>query len=235
MRLYDWTVTMEAGSSSSGQTCTAASPASCATALVTKGVQGHLPSEHGGDWGTGSDASGNFMKQAGTKTYLRWDGNLGTEDFTSRMKLAIDKLSDSAATFEFNENSHFGFEGKCKCVFAEGPFYGKVVPMPNTPRIETALPPSVHAAFETALPPSAQRSIRNRSAAISSRSIRSSALHMFMKPSLLRAISKGECAKLAEATPPFPPGSLGMTSVLMWAGSSKTWVRRRNLESPTAR
>ena len=28
------------------------------------------------------------------------------------------------AAWQFNENSHFGFEGACKCVFAEGPFYG---------------------------------------------------------------------------------------------------------------
>ena len=36
----------------------------------------------------------------GTKTYLRWDGYMGTNDFTSRMKLVITELTQSAATFE---------------------------------------------------------------------------------------------------------------------------------------
>ena len=101
MRLYDWTVTMEAGSDSSGATCTAAGPAQCTTALVTNGVQGNLPTEHvGGTWGDGTDSFGKYMTQEGTGTFLRWDANLGTNAFTSRMKLAVTKLAGSAATFE---------------------------------------------------------------------------------------------------------------------------------------
>jgi len=83
------------------------------------------PVAHGGDWDSGSDDVGAYMTQSGTGTFLRWDGALGTGDFTSRMSIVITALGGSAATFEFNENSHFGFEGSCNCVFAEGPFYGE--------------------------------------------------------------------------------------------------------------
>ena len=40
------------------------------------------------------------------------------------MRIAMTGLDGSAATFEFNQDSHFGFHGGCACVFAEGPFYG---------------------------------------------------------------------------------------------------------------
>ena len=48
----------------------------------------------------------------------------GQEDFTSTMKLSISNLAGSAATFEFNKDSHFGFAGKSGVMFVEGPLYG---------------------------------------------------------------------------------------------------------------
>lgn len=96
------------------------------TALVVGGVMGSDPNEHGGAWtGGGSDATGGFITQQGTGTFLRFDmPTVGTGDWTSTMKIVLTSLGSSAATFEFNQNSHFGFEGSCNCVFAEGPFYG---------------------------------------------------------------------------------------------------------------
>ena len=43
-------------------------------------------------------------------TFLRWEQDLGTQDWTSTMSLVATALDGSAATFEFNGNSHFGFE-----------------------------------------------------------------------------------------------------------------------------
>jgi hypothetical protein len=83
----------------------------------------HDASEHGEEWSTGTDDSGAFLTQNGTGTYLRWPYDLGTSDFTSEMTIVIDELEGSAATFEFNGDSHFGFEGGCTCVFAEGPMF----------------------------------------------------------------------------------------------------------------
>ena len=109
VHLYDWTVTKDSGAGCGGAGAGgggACKPgvAKCFTALVTKGVQGNLPTEHGGDWKSGSDGAGKFITQAGTKTYLRWDGKMCTNDFTSRMKIAIkDTVKNSkgsAATFE---------------------------------------------------------------------------------------------------------------------------------------
>jgi uncharacterized membrane protein len=97
----------------------------CVTAMVTAGAATETPGEEvGGQWTTGSDSNGGYMTQGGTGNFLRWDNELGTSDFTSRMSIKLMNLDGSAATFEFNRNSHFGFEGSCQCVFAEGDFYG---------------------------------------------------------------------------------------------------------------
>lgn len=89
-------------------------------------MMGADPQEHGGDWSSGSDAEGGYITQQGTGTFLRFDmpTEAATGDWTSTMKIVLTNLDGSAATFEFNRNSHFGFEGACQCVFAEGPFYG---------------------------------------------------------------------------------------------------------------
>ena len=108
MRLYDWTVTKDSGDKCGGAK-KAPAGGKCLSSLVTNGVDSKLPSEHGGGWTAGKDATGAYLTQEGKGTYLRWDGKLGTEDFTSTMKLVITKLGKSAATFEFNQNSHFGF------------------------------------------------------------------------------------------------------------------------------
>ena len=65
------------------------------------------PQEHGGDWESGSDAEGSYITQEGTGTFLRFDMPqvASTGDWTSTMRIALDNLDGSAATFEFNRNS----------------------------------------------------------------------------------------------------------------------------------
>ena len=105
-----------------------APPPPCTTVLVANGASSNDPYETGSGWTTGgSDANGGYLARQGTGNFLRYDTAgvpFGTSDFTSRMRLSITQLAGSAATFEFNGNSHFGFVGSCQCVFAEGPFYG---------------------------------------------------------------------------------------------------------------
>ena len=98
MRLYEWKVTKDSGAGCGGAKKPVAA-GKCATTLVAKGVNSRLPSEHGGGWTFDKDAQGNrFMTQEGKNTYLRYDGKLGNDDFTSTMRLSISKLGKSAAT-----------------------------------------------------------------------------------------------------------------------------------------
>ena len=98
--------------------------AGCDATLVANGVLESDPREAGGGWESGSDSRGAYLTQNGPGTFLRWAYDLGTDDFTVDIALTLTELDGSAATFEINGDSHFGFEGACQCVFVEGPFFG---------------------------------------------------------------------------------------------------------------
>ncbi len=82
----------------------------CQSVLVQDGSMTSAPGTVGGGWDVGSDTMGNYITQGGTGTFMRWEADLGTQDWTSTMSIVATDLDGSAATFEFNGNSHFGFE-----------------------------------------------------------------------------------------------------------------------------
>ena len=96
----------------------------CYASVVDGANFGHDANEVGDGWIAETDSFGAYLTRGGTGNFLRWQYNLGTDDFTVEIDLTLSSLSGSAATFELNGNSHFGFEGGCNCVFLEGPFFG---------------------------------------------------------------------------------------------------------------
>ena len=80
-------------------------PPSCMAPLVRAGALNDLPGEVGGGWDAGSDSMGDYITQGGTGSFLRWENDFGTDDWTSTMSIVATNLDGSAATFEFNQNS----------------------------------------------------------------------------------------------------------------------------------
>ena len=94
--------------------------------VVVNGVTNEPLTVIGDAWTAASDGFGGYITREGTNNYLRWEQDLGTEDFTSTMKLVVTNLYNSAATFEFNYNnawSNFGFDGLYHGVFTGGSFF----------------------------------------------------------------------------------------------------------------
>ena len=101
--------------------------------VVVNGAMNEPLTVIGSTWAAGLDGFGSYIASSTggcyASCYLRWEHDLGTEDFTSTMNLVVTDLYNSATTFEFDYNSawgsHFGFAGWGGLeVFTEGPLYG---------------------------------------------------------------------------------------------------------------
>jgi sialidase-1 len=65
-----------------------------------------------------------YLECAGTNNYLRAGKKLLGGPFRVKVRLGLDRLESTAASFVLN-NDHFGFDGGEKRFFLEGPLFGK--------------------------------------------------------------------------------------------------------------
>lgn len=83
------------------------------------------------------EKTGNFISGTGTNHYLVAGKSLAGNDFHIHLKLIIDSLNFSAASFVLDGN-HFGFDAKSvedqtkSSLFLEGPLFGKTISLPET-------------------------------------------------------------------------------------------------------
>ncbi len=75
--------------------------------------------ESGGGWQTQKEA----LVGTGVGKILYADAALGEGDVTVTVRLSLDELNASAASFVFGDN-HFGFDGRTGQMFVEGPIFG---------------------------------------------------------------------------------------------------------------
>jgi len=82
--------------------------------------------QSGGHW----EKSGNLLSGSGVNNYLVAGKTLGEGDFNVHIRLSLDSLNFSAASFMIGEN-HFGFDARSplndggSVLFVEGPCFGK--------------------------------------------------------------------------------------------------------------
>ncbi|MFI4859868.1 MAG: exo-alpha-sialidase [Phycisphaerales bacterium JB063] len=77
--------------------------------------------EPGDRWETQGDA----LVGSGVGHTLRPPLQIGEGDFTISIRLSLDGLDRTAASFVVNHDSHFGFDGSAGTLFIEGPLFGQ--------------------------------------------------------------------------------------------------------------
>ncbi len=123
--------TLAAGLPATGQPAPEARPAkdvqtmqqgkSPASAVFVDDGDLKLVREEGEQWRAGDG----YVECQGVNNIL-WAGNaIGAGDFHVRAELTIHALARSAATFEIDGSSHFGFEGATGEMFLSGPVFGR--------------------------------------------------------------------------------------------------------------
>lgn len=83
--------------------------------------QANLVEPRGKSWISGDG----YLECSGTRNLLRATRRIISTEFHIKAKLALLKKGDTAASFELNGNSHFGFDGSGGRCFVEGPFFQK--------------------------------------------------------------------------------------------------------------
>ena len=76
--------------------------------------------EDGGGWESGDG----FLHNQGEGEYLHAERAVGPGDFHISVKISLQKLDHTAASFAINEDSNFGFDGGDQELFVEGPLFG---------------------------------------------------------------------------------------------------------------
>ncbi|NQT11665.1 MAG: exo-alpha-sialidase, partial [Planctomycetes bacterium] len=75
----------------------------------------------GGTWRRGDG----FLSQQGTGRHLNANRAAGPGDLHVRVRITLETLQHTAASFVFDDRSHFGFDGGDLRFFTQGPLFGK--------------------------------------------------------------------------------------------------------------
>lgn len=65
-----------------------------------------------------------YVSNRGRGNYLYAAKGLGKGDFTIRVRLAIERIEQTAASLVINDRSNFGFDSRGRKLFVQGPFFG---------------------------------------------------------------------------------------------------------------
>ena len=75
----------------------------------------------GGTWLSGDG----FLSQQGAGRFLYATRAVGRGDLHVKIRMALDTIEHTAASFALDERSHFGFDGDGLQLFTQGPLFGK--------------------------------------------------------------------------------------------------------------
>ncbi|MBN2311811.1 MAG: exo-alpha-sialidase, partial [Candidatus Hydrogenedentes bacterium] len=88
-----------------------------ARAVFVEGGVARLVASEGAAWRPGDG----YIECSGVGNYLRAGKALGTGDFRIHIRLSLERINHTAASFMIEEKSHFGFDGAGGRLFVEGP------------------------------------------------------------------------------------------------------------------
>lgn len=91
------------------------------TAVFVEQGQPMAVEMRGGTWQT----LDGYLTQQGMHKRLVGNRAVGAGDFSAKVRLALDTLEHTAASFVIGGTSHFGFDGKDQQFFTQGPLFGE--------------------------------------------------------------------------------------------------------------